>query len=96
MATYQYRCDQDGLVETALPIGTAPQELSCPACGGHARRVFSTPLLALADRRAMSLIDSTEKTRDAPDVVTSLPPRRRAGAPPTAPPFPALQRLPRP
>ena len=50
MATYQYRCNQHGLVETARPIGTAPRELTCPTCGHPARRVFSTPLLALADR----------------------------------------------
>ena len=96
MATYQYRCDQDGLVETAWPIGTAPPQLTCPACGHHARRVFSTPLLALADRRAVSLIDKTESTSDVPDVVTSLPPRRRPRAVPPGHASPALHRLPRP
>jgi putative FmdB family regulatory protein len=96
MATYQYRCDQDGLVETAWPIGTAPPRLACPACGDDARRVFTTPLLALADRRVMSLIDKTESTSAVPDVVTSLPPRRRRPAGPPAPTSPALHRLPRP
>jgi len=96
MATYQYSCDQHGLVETARPIGTAPRELTCPTCGQLARRVFSTPLLALADRRAMSLIDRTVKSSDEPDVVTSLPPRRHPRAAPRAPASPALNRLPRP
>jgi len=96
MATYQYRCDQHGLVETARPIGTAPRELTCPTCGHLARRVFSTPLLALADRRAMSLIDRTVKSSDEPDVVTSLPPHRHPRGAPRAPASPALHRLPRP
>jgi len=96
VATYQYRFDQHGLVETARLIGTAPRGLTCPTCGHLARRVFSTPLLALADRRAMSLIDRTVKSSDEPDVVTSLPPRRHPRGAPRAPAFPALHRLPRP
>jgi len=96
VATYQYRFDQHGLVETARLIGTAPRGLTCPTCGHLARRVFSTPLLALADRRAMSLIDRTVKSSDEPDVVTSLPPRRHprraagTGLPGAAPTTPAL------
>jgi putative FmdB family regulatory protein len=96
MATYQYRCDEDGLVETTRPIGTAPQSVSCPACGRAARRMFSTPLLALADRRAVALIDRTEKTRDVPDVVTALPPRQRPRGAPAGRLSPAQLRLPRP
>ena len=96
MATYQYRFDQNGLVETARPIGTAPREITCPTCGHLARRVFSTPLLALADRTGDVLIDRTVKSSDEPDVVTSLPPRRHPRGAPRAPVFPALHRLPRP
>jgi putative FmdB family regulatory protein len=94
MATYQYRCAEHGLLETSRPMGSAPQQHVCPVCGGQARRVFSAPLLALADRRAVALIDATEKTREAPEVVGSLPPRPRSTAPVTA--HPAQRRLPRP
>lgn len=96
MTTYQYRCDRDGVVETPLPMGTAPPELACPACGRDARRVFSAPLLGLADRRAMSLIDTTERTSEVPDVVTSLPPGHRPRTVPRGPSSAALRRLPRP
>ncbi len=97
MATYQYRCDRDGLVETSRSIGTAPADLCCPACGDPARRVFTVPLLRHPDRRAMSLIDRTEKTREAPAVVTSLPPPRPSRpARPRPAASPAQLRLPRP
>jgi len=53
-------------------------------------------MLGLADRRLVGALDRAEKSRDEPEVVTSLPPsggRRRQRA---APPNPALSRLPRP
>jgi putative FmdB family regulatory protein len=96
MATYQYRCEQDGLVDTTHRIGTAPQSTSCPACGRAARRLFTPPLLALADRRAVALIDRTERTREAPEVVTALPPRQRPRSASPGRPSPAQLRLPRP
>ena len=96
MATYQYRCDEHGLVETTRPIGTAPPKLSCTACGRPARRAYSTPRLALADRRALALLDRTERTSEAPDVVSALPPRPRSRATPQVRVSPAQRRLPRP
>jgi putative FmdB family regulatory protein len=94
MATYQYRCAEHGILETNRPIGAAPKRYACPVCGGQAGRLFSAPLLSLADRRAVALIDETEKSREAPEVVASLPPRRRSTPPAKA--TPAQRRLPRP
>ena len=96
MATYQYRCDEHGLVETTCPIGTAPPELNCTACGQPAKRTYSSPRLALADRRTVALLDRTESTREAPDVVTALPPRAPGRATPRVRASPAQRRLPRP
>ena len=96
MATYQYRCDEHGLVETTRPIGTAPAELSCTACGRPARRTWSSPRLALADRRVVSLLDRTERTRESPDVVTALPARPPGRRTPQVRASPAQRRLPRP
>ena len=96
MATYQYRCDEHGLVETTCPMGTAPAELRCTACGRPARRRYSSPRLGLADKRAVALLDRTERTREAPDVVTAVPPRAPSRATPRAPASPAQRRLPRP
>jgi hypothetical protein len=95
MATYQYRCVEHGVVETARPIGTAPPSFACPTCDRPSRRVFCSPLLASGDRRTVALIDKTVQTAEAPAVVTELPlVQRRRPAPVRR--SPALQRLPRP
>ncbi|HET6690482.1 MAG TPA: zinc ribbon domain-containing protein [Miltoncostaeaceae bacterium] len=44
MATYDYRCERDGVFELTLPIGTAPTDAPCPECGEEAPRIFSAPL----------------------------------------------------
>jgi len=97
MATHQYRFDQNGLVETARPIGTAPREITCPTCGHLARRVFSTPLLALADRTGdvPDRQDGEEQRRAGRGDLAAAPsaPARRAagtGFPGAAPTTPAL------
>ncbi len=94
MATFLYRCPADGIVELRGPVGTAPSQVSCPTCAGDARRAYTPPLVSGGSRSAMALIDRTERTRDEPEVVTSLPPRGRAPRPTAL--NPAWQRLPRP
>jgi putative FmdB family regulatory protein len=94
MAIYEYRCERDGAFEITRPLGTAPPSAPCPACGEEARRVFSKPLLSSTPRALAAALDHEEKTRHEPDVVTSLPPRRRRT--PELPLTPALRRLPRP
>jgi putative FmdB family regulatory protein len=95
LATYLYRCSGDGDFEVRRPIGTAPEPVSCPACGGDAVRVYTAPMLSTASRAAVAAIDRAEKSRDQPDVVTTLP-ARPARRRPAAPANPALQKLPRP
>jgi putative FmdB family regulatory protein len=95
LATYQYRCSGDGDFEVRHPIGTAPEPVRCPVCGGDAVRVYTAPMLFTASRAGVAAIDRAEKSRDQPDVVTALPAsaaRRR----PAASVNPALQKLPRP
>jgi putative FmdB family regulatory protein len=94
MATYEYRCAEDGVFEVVAPMGGAGRHVRCPSCDGDGRRVFSAPMLALADRRLVAAIDRTERSGDRPDVVTQLPPSTRR--PRVAPSNPALRRLPRP
>jgi putative FmdB family regulatory protein len=96
MATYQYRCVQDGVFDVSRPMGTAAPQWRCPICNSEAARVFSAPMLSLASRGLVAAIDRTEKTRDEPDVVSALPPRRARTRSPMATRNPALQRLPRP
>ncbi|MGY2082312.1 zinc ribbon domain-containing protein [Blastococcus sp. SYSU DS0539] len=94
MAQYVYRCDDHGLTERALPIGTAERTTPCATCGAAAVRVFTAPRLSLGDATRRALIDRTERSRDEPEVVSSPGPRpaRR----PPVPASPALRRLPRP
>jgi putative FmdB family regulatory protein len=97
VAFYDYRCDDDGVFEITRPLGTAPGSIACPECGGEASRVFSTPMLATtAPKELVAAIDHAEKTRDAPDIVTSLPPRPAHKRTPVLPLTPTLRRLPRP
>ncbi len=99
MATYQYRCGQHGDVEITEAMGSAPASVTCPTCGAEARRVFSAPMLSFKSPESRELhgaIERAEKSRDEPDVVTSLPAKGRRKRTPTAPWTPALERLPRP
>ena len=96
MALYEYRCDADGVFDTRWAIGSAPESTTCPVCDGEARRVFTKPMLMTAPRALVAAIDHAEKTRDEPDLVTSLPPTGARRRTPVLPLTPTLRRLPRP
>ena len=98
MATYTYRCSDDGPADATYPIGTAPPEMDCPACGRSVKRVYTSPMMSAVDPARMQLIDSTRATADSPEVVTSIPRGGRINSKPTpmAPPDPRLRKLPRP
>lgn len=96
MAFYDYRCERDGPFELSRPLGTAPPDAPCPACGAASRRVFSAPGLTTVPRALTAAVDHAEKTRHEPDVVTSLPPRAARRRTPVLPLTPELRKLPRP
>ena len=96
MAIYEYRCDTDGAFEVMRPMGTPSASTACPVCNSEARRVFSKPMLARTPRAVVTAIDHAEKTRDEPEVVTSLPPAGARRRTPVLPLTPTLRRLPRP
>ena len=96
MATYQYRCAQDGVFDVSRPMGTAAPQSQCPVCNNESARVFRAPMLSLAPRALVAAIDRTEKTSDEPEVVTSLPQRAVRNRSPMATHDPAWQHLPRP
>ena len=96
MATYEYRCDRHGVFDVTRPLGTAPESVTCTVCTSEARRIFSAPMLFRGSRALFAAIDHAEKSRDEPEVVTSLPStgaRKRARVIPLTP---TLARLPRP
>ena len=95
MAIYEFRCEHDGFFDVNMPIGTAPESITCSTCGGDSIRVISAPMIKSASRSAWTAaMDRSYKSRYEPEVVTSLPaiaaPRR------TIPLTPKLQGLPRP
>ena len=96
MALYEYRCGQDGGFDITRPLGTAPATVACPVCGNEARRVFTKPMLSSTPRALVAAIDHAEKSRDEPEVVTSLPPKGARKRTPVLPLTPTLRRLPRP
>ncbi|MFF1603471.1 FmdB family zinc ribbon protein [Streptomyces mirabilis] len=91
MATYEYLCSRCGPFDVKLEIGTAPKAYGCPVCAGAARRVYSSPGLALTPNAVAALHVREEQAREAPAVVSQVPPRRRV----PRHPHPALSRLPR-
>lgn len=95
MIAYQYRCHRDGTVDLRWPMGAAPQRATCPLCEGAVVRSISAPMVSLAPRARVAAIDLAEKSRDAPEVVSSLPSRSPGKRTPRAT-APAQQRLPRP
>ncbi|BBX65942.1 hypothetical protein MSAS_51160 [Mycobacterium saskatchewanense] len=96
MATYGYRCAQDGDFDVCRPIGTAPTRFVCPVCNCEAARVFRAPMLSLAPRAVLAAIDRAEKTRDVPDMVSVPPPTPVRDRIPPLPQNPAWRYLPRP
>jgi putative FmdB family regulatory protein len=96
VAIYEYRCDDDGAFDLFRALGTAPDSVVCPVCGDDARRVFSKPMLSLSPPDLVAAIDHTEKSRDEPEVVTSLPRKGARKRTPVLPLTPTLRRLPRP
>ena len=90
MATYEYLCSRCGPFEVRLAIGTAPRAYGCPDCAGAARRVYSSPGITLTSKAVAALHVREEQAREAPTVVSQLPPRRKVQ------PHPALSRLLRP
>lgn len=96
MATYRYRCGSHGSFDLSAPIGTAPGTAPCPGCARPSTREYTAPMLGLAPRAAVALLDRTAATAETPAVVSAPPPRPVHRRTPLAPPNPALRRLPRP
>jgi putative FmdB family regulatory protein len=81
MVRYEYRCPACGLWTVALPMGAADAQRACPTCGDPSPRRWSAPLLSRMDPALARQRVREEASRDAPDVVTSVPPAARRRAP---------------
>jgi putative FmdB family regulatory protein len=76
VAIYEYRCGECGTFEQSMPMGTAPGGVACPACGHHANRVFSAPMTYRLPKPVATMLAREEASRDHPEVVDRVPPRR--------------------
>jgi hypothetical protein len=76
-----------------MPMGTATATVACPSCGQDAKRIFAVPMTYRTSKPLASMLAREEASRDHPQVVDRVAPRRR---PRPTPPNPALARLPRP
>jgi putative FmdB family regulatory protein len=94
VATYEYRCSHCGCFVQRMPMGTATAFAACPTCGQDAKRVFSAPMTYRTAKPLATMLAREEASRDHPQVVDRVPPRRRLRR--TTPPNPALARLPKP
>ena len=77
MARYDYRCDDCGTFEVSTAMGAAPRSAACPCCARDARRLFTVPLIARTPKALGALRAREERSRDDPEVVTSVPPPNR-------------------
>lgn len=95
MAIYEYRCEQDGVFEVILPLGTAPAIAPCSRCGRGSRRILSALNFRSSTQRAWTVaMDRADKSRYEPEVVSTLPPSGARSR--TIPLTPTLRGLPRP
>ncbi|HEY8451843.1 MAG: FmdB family zinc ribbon protein [Micromonosporaceae bacterium] len=92
MATYEYRCTRHREFTVSLPIGEAAASRPCPVCGVDAVRVYSAPAVTRTPRRLAAAIDAAARSAETPEVVSTVPERRRRRRPAN----PAHALLPRP
>lgn len=94
MSCYEYRCPNCGAFDVSYPIGTAPASAECPGCASASPRRFSPPALTATPPGLDRWRNLEEKSREVPDVVSSVP---TSGPPRSRPPANPLQaKLPRP
>lgn len=95
MINHKYRCSDHGSFLVRGPQGNAPDTVDCATCGEAAPREYPIMVQRIS-RDRIAAIDRAEKSREAPEVVSSLPRRHPSKRTPQAPPNPVLQKLPRP
>jgi len=81
VAVYEYRCSDCGIFERSMPMGTATRSARCPSCGRDANRVFSVPMTYRTPKPLAAMLAREEASRDYPEIVDRVPPRRRRPRP---------------
>lgn len=96
MPLYEFRCPAGTTTDASFSMAAVPDTVDCPDCGAPAARRISIPGLSRTGSPAFQLMDSTRRSAESPDVVTSIPagPGQPAAARHTY--HPLHQKLPRP
>jgi putative FmdB family regulatory protein len=76
--TYSYRCADCGAFDVRCAIAERTREQHCPQCGRPATRLITAPALRGLAGAVRGALEASERSADAPEVVTSLPRSRRA------------------
>ncbi len=69
MPLYDYLCDKCGPLREWRGISEASKTISCPNCGGKARRVITAPSLALMAATTRAAHARNERSANEPMVV---------------------------
>jgi putative FmdB family regulatory protein len=96
VALYEFACPGCRPIEAYFPMGSAPESIDCPDCGGRASRVFSAPYLSVSGRAAFKLIDSTQRSAHEPQVIDGALAHNKWKRAPTISSHPLHLKLPRP
>jgi putative FmdB family regulatory protein len=75
--TYGFDCARCGTFDLVRPMAEASEPVTCPSCGGPARRTWGAPGLRGVDPALRRALDASTRSADAPEVVHAVPPRRR-------------------
>jgi len=94
LPTYGFSCRQCGDYTVVRPMSETAAAAVCPDCGETARRVFGSPALRALDPGLRGAHTASERSADAPQVVSSVPGRSRSATRIASDPRHA--RLPRP
>lgn len=80
MPTYSFRCAACGAFDVQCAIADRTLTQRCPICGGEGSRLFTAPALRRLPVAVRGALAASERSADAPDVVTSVPRSSRATA----------------
>ena len=87
MPIYAFTCGSCGPFEVTRGMAQSAAPISCPDCGGDARRVFTPPGVALLSKPVRGLLDLEQKSAHEPAVVSEKTGRPRPHAHEPTPPW---------
>ena len=96
MPLYEFRCPAGTTTDASFSMATVPDAVDCPDCGAPAPRQITVPRLSRAGSPALRLMDSTRRSAESPEVVTTIPAGGGRTEAPRHTHHPLHQKLPRP